>query len=101
MRNNQNQNTMKMKIYKYELEIKEKQKITINSDYAILDMQIQNGVPVFWLMVDTESDEINVDIVMFGTGQYLNDNVPEWNYLGTIQKNGFVWHYFIESWSDV
>jgi len=90
-----------MKIYKHELQIREKQKITINRDYTILDLQMQNGIPVFWFLVDTESDEINIDILMVGTGQNIDDNIPEWNYLGTIQKDAFVFHYFIERWGDV
>lgn len=59
-----------------------------------LDLQWQDGNLVIWAIVDTE-DECAYLIVPFWTGQSI-ENIPskEVAYLGTIQQDDLVWHYF-------
>ena len=62
-----------------------------------LDIQMQNGVPVIWAIVDTELRDKKFYIYCYGTGWELNDGEELEDYLGTVQDNeGYVWHYFLE-----
>ena len=63
----------------------------------LLDVQIQNGVPVIWAIVDTELINRKFYIYCYGTGWELNEVEIRGDYLGTIQDDeGYVWHYFLE-----
>ena len=63
----------------------------------LLDVQIQNGVPVIWAIVDTELINRKFYIYCYGTGWWLNEAEIRGDYLGTVQDNeGYVWHYFLE-----
>lgn len=63
-----------------------------------LDIQMQNGVPVIWAIVNTELKGRRFYIYGYGTGWELNEMVEaRGDYLGTVQDNeGYVWHYFLE-----
>ena len=50
----------KNKIFKYDLSFENRTFIRMPEDSEIMDIQIQNGKPVMWAMVDPESKEIVV-----------------------------------------
>ncbi len=82
------------KIYKYNLPVNGNV-ITINDGIIeILDLQLQDGVPVMWAMVNPEAKVVEpIEIIAIGTGWTIPIGVDE--YLGTVQDEyGFVWHYF-------
>lgn len=81
-------------IYKYILPTGGKT-IVINEPIAeVLSLQLQNGIPTMWAIIDTEIEEIvPLKIIAIGTGWTLDKGVD--GYLGTIQDDcGYVWHYF-------
>lgn len=51
-------------------------------------------VPVFWAIVNPESTKSKYKILCVFTGQSL-DGILWRDYLGTVQHNGLVYHYFI------
>lgn len=59
-----------------------------------LTLQLQNDNICLWSLVDPDSvPEIRVFQVV-GTGWELPNEVGDVNYIGTVQKNRFVWHVF-------
>lgn len=57
-----------------------------------LDIQMQNGQPMLWALVQPESfDEVR-HFQVIGTGQLFNSE--RMSYVATIQQLQFVWHVF-------
>lgn len=79
-----------MIIYKYPVPIADKFTLEIPWGYRILSFQVQNGQPFIWVQVDPEHSNKVITFHLIGTGQ------PHvlYNYVGTIQLDGFVWHLF-------
>ncbi len=86
------------KIYKYELPPFPGVVITIKEKIIKpLKVQKQYGKPTLWAIVDVDDLDNPVDIVAFGTGWELPEDMVD-NYLGSIQDTeGYVWHYFAVS----
>lgn len=67
--------------------------ITIPRDSTILSVQVQDGNPVLWAIVDPTAPTERVRIDCFPTG----DNAPESRhakFIGTVQIQWLVLHYF-------
>lgn len=81
-------------IYKYNLAINGQAIEITNQIIEILNIQIQDGWPTLWAIVDTEKEvEEPVQIYCYGTGWPLPDECGK--YIGTaIDYSGCVWHYF-------
>lgn len=80
------------KIYKYPLKTSGGVTVINNKIIEFLDIQMQDGIPTLWALVDTET-ETKTNILFIGTGWTLADEVDK--YIGTVQDDyGFVWHYF-------
>lgn len=61
-------------IYKYILpNIGIKETIDIYENYEIIHFEMQNEIPCFWAMVNTENQLVKKDFLIIGTGQ----GVPE------------------------
>lgn len=59
----------------------------------ILDIQVQNDMPVMWALVNPEAPKKNLLFRVFATGEKMLS--PErWKYVGTFQKGWFVGHVF-------
>ena len=81
-------------IYKQTLELKGTQIIHLPKNTRILSLQNQNNKPTIWFYLDTEEKEMDeYRIFMFGTGWPISENLT--NYLGTVQIDIFVWHFFL------
>lgn len=92
---------MKM-IYKYPLGME----IYHNSVYEIqmprgakiLDIQAQGNIPVIWAIVNPNKETRKYVFHVFGTGlEMLDYDKKHYEYVGTVQQNGFtnlVWHIF-------
>ena len=94
-------------IYKYPLETTDLQTIKVpkleyededNFKNQFLYIDVQNGCPYLWCMVDTESKIRNIQLRIVGTGNYMSEFLNKEDYLGSYQLfNGqFVGHVFIE-----
>lgn len=77
-------------IYKYTLTISEQQCIMMPIGAELLTVQEQHGTPCLWANVDDSLLYDTVPINMTGTGWPHKGG----RYIGTVQINGFVWHYF-------
>ena len=80
-------------IFKQSLEIEDKQTIQLPQHYKILHLGVQQGVPTIWYECFHDHPLVPLEIYCFGTG-YNMDNLPKLDYLGTVQIDGFVWHFY-------
>lgn len=87
------------KIYKYRLPI-DGQSVKIDA-YVIewLEIHCQHGWPHIWAVVDDDFAPVENEIVAWGTGWPLPDDVYYGtDYLGTaVDGAGYVWHYFVQT----
>lgn len=78
-------------IYKYPLEITDEQVIATFDGCLPILFAMQNGEPHVWCRVDPSQKPIKQKLIIAGTGHPI---VSYWKYVGTIMKDGFVWHLF-------
>lgn len=81
-------------IYKYPLEITDEQIIEMPAMSQILTVQMQNGVPCIWVMVEPIEGlpDRKAVIEIFGTGHPISKGNRE--YIGTFQTEVLVFHVF-------
>lgn len=67
--------------------------ITVPFAYRILTVQLQHRIPTVWYVCDTDSSNVELKIYRVGTGIEM---IPGYTrHIGTVQLDGYVWHYFI------
>jgi hypothetical protein len=84
-------------IWKFGLEITDEQTINIPVPYQLLTVQINNGKPCLWAIVDSEARTTELKIYTYGTGHSMPDRLQY--YIGTYQivdEHIFVFHVFVE-----
>lgn len=84
-------------VYKYQLVVTDWQLVTMPKEAKILTVQVQNGTPCIWALVNPENETEDVPIRIHGTGHNISD--PErLAYIGTFQmpRYGLVFHAFLE-----
>jgi len=80
-------------IWKYELDIVNAQTVEMPPDSTILSVQEQNGVLVMWVMcIMAGCAKVHRNINIVGTGHSIR--IPPGKYIGTVQRDGLVWHIF-------
>ncbi len=84
-------------IYKYPLLIEDKQVVSMPINAEILTVQIQNGIPCIWALVDTSSPLSDVSVRVYPTGGEVEQS-QNLKYCGTFQMigGGLVFHVFID-----
>lgn len=78
-------------IYKYELSIVNEQTLEIPGYAKLLDVQMQNGTPCIWALVDTTEAKRSRIIQIFGTG---HNTEKAGTYIATFQTGPLVFHVF-------
>lgn len=86
-----------MNIFKYQLQVKDIQTINLPTNYKILSLQVQHGLPCIWVAVDNEQSTIPITFRMIGTGGTIN--LDESSFLGTLQflDGELVVHVFVDN----
>ena len=84
-------------IFKYPFVISDKVLILMPKNAEVLDVQMQNGTPCIWAMVDPDEPLKERYFIIVGTGHPLPDKRGA--YIGTFQMHGgeLVWHLYHES----
>jgi len=80
-------------IWKYPIKVTDKQFVRMPRGSKILSAQVQGEQVYIWASV--RSDNVMVDrcITIIGTGMRIH--IGQYGvHIGTIQKDGFVWHIF-------
>ena len=77
-------------IYKYELRSQDaSMKLPLGAE--ILTVQLQDGRPMLWALVDPENVLVDRFISTVGTGWQVEDSMK---YICTYMEGYFVWHVF-------
>lgn len=81
-------------IYKYPIKIIDEQIVTMTEGADILCVQIQNGMPCLWALVDPDIEETETVVIRtIGTGHKFSDG-DSCLYIGTYQLPSLVFHVF-------
>jgi len=85
---------MQRTIWKFPLDTIDNQDIEMPSDYELLAVQVQNGSPQLWALVDPETPPKAVSIRIVGTGHRILDEKIK--YVGSYQllHGALVYHCF-------
>jgi hypothetical protein len=86
-----------MKVFKYPIEVTDYQSVTLPQNAEILTVQVQNGMPCIWALVNPDNKAEVRKFRLAGTGHDIStDEARKLNYIGTIQmRNGMlVFHLF-------
>lgn len=80
-------------VHKYALQLRTEQCIPMPRGSRTLTVQLQEGLPHVWAMVDTNNDVVARKFFVYGTGREI---LTPWlmRYIGTVQMQGDAWHVF-------
>lgn len=87
---------MKKTIWKFQLEETSVQHIQMPVGHEILSLQMQNGVPCIWALVQPDRPKLPICIEIYGTGHDILPELPseKRTFVGTYQTGAFVFHVF-------
>ncbi len=80
-------------VWKYPIPIKDRFTLFMPAIMEPLSVQMQDGQPVFWALVNPAYTFINFSFRLVGTGHSLED-ITSFTYIGTFQLTGLVFHLF-------
>ena len=75
-------------IWKYKIPLEDKFSLELPKDAVILTVQIQQGVPQLWVMVNTENEVEKRYFWLQGTGQEIYETDRVMKYINTFQLYG-------------
>ena len=87
-------------VYKYRLEVQPVQIVKLPLK-RVLTIQIQDGTPCLWALVDTDVPAMPLTIHMAGTGIQDGNDYERLKYTNTTQYGAFVFHWFYEPMKGV
>ena len=87
-------------VYKYPLAWKVCQGIWLPLK-RVLTVEIQNGVPCLWAVVDTNEPAVKLRVMMTSTGTDDKLDFDKLRYISTTQYGGYVFHWFYEECDSV
>lgn len=89
----------KKTIWKYRLKVTDEQLLEMPIGAEILTVQVQDGEPCLWALVDPDAVRENRKIYIFGTGNPLLNSISILKYISTFQQlsGKLVWHVFAKN----
>lgn len=81
-------------IWKFRLQVADEQIIEMPSNAVVLTVQIQQGAPCLWAMVDRDAPKAVRKFITHGTGHDVSEAAGQ--YIGSYQlhNGGLVFHVF-------
>lgn len=85
-------------VWKYDVQLADMFTIDIPRGSRILTVQVQNGAPRIWALVNPSEPRVHRRFRMAGTGHDIDDSDFTMAYIGSVQELGgaLVWHLFEE-----
>ena len=85
-------------VWKYPLEITDRQVLTIPRGAQFLSVVEQDGTPMLYALIDSDSPKKPYEVFLRGTDNPIDEAYLRFcDFLGTVKMpDGFVWHIFIE-----
>lgn len=83
------------RVFKYGLDMVDEQIIRAPREWHPLSVQLQNGQPMLWALVDDSALEVEHRVFVHGTGHKVNPSAVA--FAGTFQLSdmGLVFHVFV------
>ncbi len=78
------------RIYKYKFG----SRVVLPIGAQVLTVQIQDGEPHLWALVDPFNQDETRNFAVFGTGWDLKGDSEKGKYIATFQQDSLVWHVF-------
>jgi len=86
---------MAMRIYKYRIPLVPGPAVMMPEGAAVLSLQMQNGEPCIWAIVDDEKRPAARFFHWYETGHAIPmQDLVNLNFIGTVQNEPFVFHLF-------
>ncbi len=89
---------MSVQILKYTIQIVDRPTLTLPASAKILSVQMQNGVPCVWALVDPGTPEHTRVLELYVTGEEISQ-ARGLAFIGTFQDGPYVGHLFERHWS--
>ena len=88
-------------IWKYQIQTTDYQDIEMPIEAQILTVQVQNGEPCLWALIDPDQKRGIRQIRIIGTGHIIDNSIDE--YLGTYQlrDGALVFHVFDQGYKKL
>ena len=83
---------MSMTVWWYKLQVVDHQRIQMHKGAKVLSVQVEDEDLNVWALVDPSAEEIDVSFRIAGTGHIIDNEVVNAEFLGTVQRNGLVFH---------
>ena len=84
-----------MSIWKFQFKVDDRVTIDMPAGAKILHVELQNGVPCLWALVDTSAEPEPRKFLIFGTGHPISGAIAVTAaHVATFQQGPFVWHMF-------
>lgn len=80
-------------VWKFPLQLVETQEIEVPEGALALHLALQGRTPTLWAGCDPSQPREKRRVILAGTG-LTNPRLATAGYLGTVQLDGYVWHYF-------
>lgn len=83
-------------IWKFDVPIQDNFSLLMPKDSEILKLDLQDGEPKIWALVDSEASQEERHFIGTGTGHPIEINYHRLQYIGTVimYKDRFVYHVF-------
>jgi len=86
---------MKKAIYKYPVILDDKFELEMPGGGSVLNVQMQDGSPFLWAIVEPGLNLVKKKFVMVGTGhEYKEEYFSQLRYINTFQVDSLVLHLF-------
>lgn len=85
------------KIFKYKIKTERNFSLELPLIHTFLKLDVQNGTPFLWILIDTNSNEGTFCFEIYGTGWEIEKDSlakKKINYIDTFQLDSYVWHLF-------
>lgn len=79
-------------IWKFPLAVADVQHVSLPSGAKVVHMDVQNGMPCMWVLLDPNMPTKQWEVLCFGTGHEVLASADR--HIGTVLVGQFVWHYF-------
>lgn len=85
------------KVYKYPIPVQDECRLMLPASHQFLSVQVINGTPCLYALVDDSGEKVEVVIRTYGTGHEI-DPEPGLEYVGTyvLYEGRLVYHVFVE-----
>lgn len=81
-----------MEIWKFQLDNKKETEVEAPEVILPLTAQVQGSTVCVWAIVDPAKPKIKKKFMIIATGEPFNPTGK--HHIGSVQRNGFVWHIF-------